>query len=78
MPELPEVETICRALAPFVEGKKLKHLEILDHLGDVHIALGERSAAVAVWKKGLDLATESKRDQQRKAEVEKKVKAAEQ
>src|SRR3954462_13576085 len=29
MPELPEVETICRALAPFVEGRKLTHLEIL-------------------------------------------------
>src|SRR3954469_25479733 len=30
MPELPEFETICRALAPFVEKKKLKQLEILD------------------------------------------------
>src|SRR3954451_9605432 len=30
MPELPEVETICRALAPSVEKKKLTRLEILD------------------------------------------------
>ena len=30
MPELPEVETIRRHLAPFVEGRRLEHLEILD------------------------------------------------
>jgi formamidopyrimidine-DNA glycosylase len=30
MPELPEVETIRRALAPRVEGSVLEHLEILD------------------------------------------------
>src|SRR3712207_6765160 len=30
MPELPEVETIRRALAPFVEGRRLNDLEILD------------------------------------------------
>ncbi|HMD51402.1 MAG TPA: bifunctional DNA-formamidopyrimidine glycosylase/DNA-(apurinic or apyrimidinic site) lyase [Solirubrobacteraceae bacterium] len=30
MPELPEVETIRRQLAPFVEGRRVKALEILD------------------------------------------------
>jgi formamidopyrimidine-DNA glycosylase len=30
MPELPEVETIRRQLAPLVEGRKLKRVEILD------------------------------------------------
>jgi formamidopyrimidine-DNA glycosylase len=30
MPELPEVETIRRQLAPLVEGRRLKRLEILD------------------------------------------------
>jgi formamidopyrimidine-DNA glycosylase len=30
MPELPEVETIRGQLAPLVEGRKLKHIEILD------------------------------------------------
>jgi formamidopyrimidine-DNA glycosylase len=30
MPELPEVETIKRQLAPLVEGRKLEHIEILD------------------------------------------------
>ena len=30
MPELPEVETIRRQLAPLVEGRTLEHLQILD------------------------------------------------
>ncbi|MBU0725564.1 MAG: bifunctional DNA-formamidopyrimidine glycosylase/DNA-(apurinic or apyrimidinic site) lyase [Alphaproteobacteria bacterium] len=27
MPELPEVETVCRGLAPFLEGRRLVHVE---------------------------------------------------
>jgi formamidopyrimidine-DNA glycosylase len=30
MPELPEVETIRRQLAPLVEGRRLLHIEVLD------------------------------------------------
>src|SRR5271156_1030231 len=30
MPELPEVETIRRQLAPLVEGRRIEQLEILD------------------------------------------------
>jgi formamidopyrimidine-DNA glycosylase len=30
MPELPEVETICRQLAPIVQGRRLVRIEILD------------------------------------------------
>src|SRR5450631_2664002 len=30
MPELPKVETIRRQLAPLVEGRRIKELEILD------------------------------------------------
>ncbi|HEY1457779.1 MAG TPA: DNA-formamidopyrimidine glycosylase family protein, partial [Solirubrobacteraceae bacterium] len=30
MPELPEVETICRQLAPIVQGRRLARIEILD------------------------------------------------
>jgi formamidopyrimidine-DNA glycosylase len=30
MPELPEVETIRRQLAPHVEGRTIKHIEVLD------------------------------------------------
>jgi tetratricopeptide (TPR) repeat protein len=52
-------------------------VEIWDHLGDVHMALGEKADAVAAWKKGLELKGDSKREQQRKAEIEKKLKANE-
>jgi tetratricopeptide (TPR) repeat protein len=54
-----------------------QHLEIYDHLADVHLALGEKTDAIAAWKKGLDVARSSKREQQRKTEVEKKLKAVE-
>jgi tetratricopeptide (TPR) repeat protein len=54
-----------------------QHVEILDHLGDIHMAMGEKNEAVAVWKKALKLETPSKRDKQRKTEIEKKIKATE-
>ena len=60
-----------------VEDKNGRHVEIYDHLGDAHLALGEKAEAIAAWKKGLAVAGESKRDQQRKAIVEKKIREAE-
>jgi predicted negative regulator of RcsB-dependent stress response len=54
-----------------------QNLEILDHLGDIQMALGEKDAAVKSWKKGLEFASTSKRDKERKVEVEKKLKANE-
>jgi tetratricopeptide (TPR) repeat protein len=60
-----------------VKDKEGQHIEIFDHLGDLHTALGEKAEAVAAWKKGLEVVGETKREQQKKAEVEKKLKAAE-
>jgi tetratricopeptide (TPR) repeat protein len=60
-----------------VQEEEGRHIEIYDHLGDVHLALGEKTAAVAAWKKGLGVAGTGKREQQRKAAVEKKIKANE-
>jgi tetratricopeptide (TPR) repeat protein len=60
-----------------VQDKEGQHIEILDHLGDLHMALGEKAEAIAAWKKGLEVAGPSKREQQRKVEVEKKLKAHE-
>jgi tetratricopeptide (TPR) repeat protein len=68
------------ALEPMLEAVKAKegqHVEILDHLGDIHLALGEKDKAIAAWKKGVEVAGESKREQERKAAVEKKIKANE-
>ncbi len=56
-----------------VKDEDAQHLEIYDHLGDVYLALGERAAARKAWQRGLAVASDSRRDQQRKAEVEKKL-----
>jgi tetratricopeptide (TPR) repeat protein len=58
-----------------VKDKENASLEVWDHLGDVHLALGEKAEAVAAWKKGIAAATDRKRDAKRKTEVEKKLEA---
>jgi len=60
-----------------VKDEDGQHIEILDHLADVHMALGEKKEAIAVWKKALDTEPASKRDLKRLEEVQKKLKAAE-
>jgi tetratricopeptide (TPR) repeat protein len=67
------------AKAPLLEAvkdKEGKHVEIFDHLGDVHMALGEKKEAIAVWQEAIKLETESKREKEIKAKVEKKLKDA--
>jgi tetratricopeptide (TPR) repeat protein len=62
------------ALLQAVKDKEGQNIEIYDHLGEVYMALGDKDEAVSAWKKGLDTATDSKRDKEKKAEVEKKLK----
>jgi Tfp pilus assembly protein PilF len=57
-----------------LEDKNAQHIEIFDHLGDVCLMLGERTEALAAWRKGLEFVGESRRDRDRRAEVEKKIK----
>ena len=47
MPELPEVETIRRHLAPHVEGRVLRRLEVLDERWSRPLAPAELEAAVS-------------------------------
>jgi tetratricopeptide (TPR) repeat protein len=56
-----------------LEDKSAQHIEIYDHLADVYMAMGDRDMAIKTWQKGLEHVTESRRDQERKAEVEKKL-----
>jgi tetratricopeptide (TPR) repeat protein len=56
-----------------IKSDEGKHVEIFDHLADVHMALGEKKEAVEVWKKALELEDVSKRDQARKEEIKKKM-----
>ena len=57
-----------------VKEEEGKHIEIFDHLAQVHLALGDKAKAIEAWKKGLEVAGTSKREQQRKQDVEKKLK----
>jgi formamidopyrimidine-DNA glycosylase len=64
MPELPEVETISRRLAPHVEGRRLDALEILDARwclpltpGDMQDAL-EGRVIERLWRRGKYLVWE--------------------
>ena len=52
------------------------HLEIWDHLGDVHMALGETKDAIEVWTKSLKLEDVSKKDAERRKKVTEKLKKA--
>jgi tetratricopeptide (TPR) repeat protein len=56
------------------QDKDGQHIEIYDHLGEVNLALGDKDGAVAAWKKGIDLAGTTRREQERKAEVANKLK----
>jgi tetratricopeptide (TPR) repeat protein len=51
-----------------------QHVEILDHLAETHMALGEKTEAIAVWKKALTQEVTTPRDKQRKVAIEKKLK----
>jgi tetratricopeptide (TPR) repeat protein len=66
------------ALPPLLDAVKDKegqHIEIFDHLAEVHMALGDKAAALDAWKKGVEKAGPSKREKEKKVEVEKKIKA---
>ena len=50
------------------------HLEIWDHLGDCHLALGEKKEAITAWEKALKYEDISKRDGERRRKVSEKLK----
>lgn len=62
-------DTLLKAVA----DQTSQHIEIYDHLGDALFALGEREAAVKAWQKALEVVSDTRRDQQRKVLVEKKL-----
>jgi len=51
------------------------HTEIYDHLAETYLALDDKAEAVKAWKKAVEVAGESKREQSKKVEIEKKIKA---
>jgi tetratricopeptide (TPR) repeat protein len=67
------LEPLKKAAADEDEGN---HLEIWDHLGDCHIALGQKTEAIAAWEKALKMEDISKRDGERRRKVSEKLKHA--
>jgi formamidopyrimidine-DNA glycosylase len=47
MPELPEVETVCRQLEPELEGRRIEALEVLDERWSRPVPAAELESAVA-------------------------------
>lgn len=50
--------------------------EILEHLGDILAAAGDRKEAEAAWRQAIEMTSGSARDLKRKSEMEKKLKEA--
>jgi len=67
-------EEAKKYLSAAVQEKEGQHIEIFDHLGDVLMALNDKEGAIIAWKKGLESAGTTKRELERKALVEKKLK----
>jgi tetratricopeptide (TPR) repeat protein len=58
-----------------LEQPEGQHTEIYDHLGDAQLAKGEKAEAVKTWKKAVEVAGDNQREQNKKVEIEKKIKA---
>jgi tetratricopeptide (TPR) repeat protein len=71
--QYPEAKKL---LLEAVKDKEGQHIEILDHLADVQMAMGEKADAIATWKKALDQDLSTKRDLKRREDIIKKIKAA--
>jgi tetratricopeptide (TPR) repeat protein len=66
-------EDAKKYLLEALKDTEAQHIEIFDHLGDTYLALGQREAALEAWRRGLEVAGADRQEQERKAEVEKKI-----
>ncbi len=71
-----EYKQAKKYLLEATEAKEGQHIEILDHLADVEMALGEKDEAIKIWEKALksDEETLSKREKERRTIIEMKLK----
>src|SRR5262249_115814 len=58
-----------------IEYEDSQHPEIYDHVGDIHLALGNKADAIKAWKKAITLDNSSMRDDARKEAIKKKIDA---
>jgi tetratricopeptide (TPR) repeat protein len=68
--DYPEAKKYLEQAAKDPDGQ---HVEILDHLGEVNKALGQKDQARESWEKALKAESLNKRDDERKAAVKKKL-----
>jgi tetratricopeptide (TPR) repeat protein len=68
-----QFEEAKKMLMDAVTDKESQHIEIFDHLGDAHLKLGEKTEALAAWRKGLEVVGDDPRELKIKASVEKKI-----
>jgi tetratricopeptide (TPR) repeat protein len=71
--KLKRYEEAKKYLIEALKDKDSQHIEIYDHLGDTYLALGQREAALDAWRRGLEVAGEDRREQERKSLVQKKI-----
>ena len=57
-----------------VAQERGKNTELMEHMGDIQIALGEKADAKKSYEAALAAVTFNYKDQQRKPEIEKKLK----
>ncbi|MFT3880253.1 MAG: tetratricopeptide repeat protein [Gemmatales bacterium] len=58
-----------------VAQERGKNTELMEHLGDIHVALGEKADAKKAYEASLGAMTFNHKDQKRKPEIEKKLKS---
>jgi tetratricopeptide (TPR) repeat protein len=75
--KLKKYQEAKKYLLEAIGAEEGDNIEIYDHLAEVHMALGDKQEAIATWKKALTLETKGLREQQRKTEIQKKLKANE-
>jgi tetratricopeptide (TPR) repeat protein len=56
-----------------IKAEESQHPEIYDHLGDIHMAMGQKDEAVKAWKKALELENVNYRDDARKKAIRTKI-----
>jgi pentatricopeptide repeat protein len=58
-----------------IKQDEAQHVEIYDHLAEIHLAMGNKAEAIKSWEKAATMENATSRDDERKAAVKKKLEA---
>jgi tetratricopeptide (TPR) repeat protein len=62
-----------KQLQEAIKQKEGKHIEIYDHLAEVHMKLGEKAEAIKIWKEALGFEDLTRREKERRKVIEAKL-----